>query len=96
MGTDETGKWTAVGMPDEQQMMRATTALGPFVRRWNLPLNPEDLAELAYAVLRHARSDDTPEQIVDAVEHQLDEHEAAARRLTEAMRADRDRRGDRG
>lgn len=74
----------------------ATTALGPFVRRWNLPLNPEDLAELAYAVLRHADSGDDPDRIVAAVERQNDEHEEAARRLAEAMRVALRRRGERG
>jgi hypothetical protein len=40
--------------PTRQEMLRALTALGPFVRRWGLPLNPEDMEELAYAVLRRA------------------------------------------
>jgi hypothetical protein len=72
--------------PTRDELVRAVTALVPFVRRWRLSVNPEDLEELAYAVLRHARSDAGPEEIVAAVEQQIDQHEQQARRLTEAMR----------
>jgi hypothetical protein len=73
--------------PTRQEMLRAVTALGPFVRRWGLPLNPEDMEELAYAVLLHARSDDDLETITAAVHEQINEHEAKAQRLQTAMRA---------
>jgi hypothetical protein len=81
--------------PTEQEMFRAATALGPFVRRWRLPLNPEDIDQLAYAVLRHARTNNDPNEIVVAVEEQIDEHETRARQLLEAMQAhvERTKRG---
>jgi len=81
--------------PTPDELVRAATALIPFVRRWHLSLNPEDLEELAYAALHHARSDARPEQIVAAVEQQIDQHQQQARRLTEALRtavADADQR----
>jgi hypothetical protein len=39
--------------PTPEQMERAATALVPYVNEWDLPLNPEDLYELAGAVLTH-------------------------------------------
>ncbi|GIE85757.1 hypothetical protein [Actinoplanes regularis] len=78
--------------PTEQEMLRAAAALGPFVRRWHLPLNPEDMDEIAYAVLRYARTDNDPDEIVVAVEQQIDQHESRARQLLEAMQAQIDRR----
>jgi hypothetical protein len=84
--------------PTRQEMLRAVTALGPFVRRWGLPLNPEDMEELAYAVLRHARSNDDLDTITAAVDEQITEHHAKAQRLQAAMRAHiegkRDGQGD--
>jgi hypothetical protein len=73
--------------PTRQEMLRALTALGPFVRRWGLPLNPEDMEELAYAVLRHARSNDGPDTITAAVDEQINEHGAKAQQLHQAMQA---------
>jgi hypothetical protein len=78
--------------PSREEMFRAMTALGPFVRRWGLPLNPEDMEELAYAVLRHARSNDDPDTITAAVDEQINEHEAKAQQLHQAMRAHIERR----
>jgi hypothetical protein len=43
--------------PTPEQMDKAATALAPYVQEWNLPLNPEDLFELAGAVLTHFDSD---------------------------------------
>jgi hypothetical protein len=40
--------------PTERQLNRGTSALEPFVRAWNLPLNPEQLDLMAYAVLSEA------------------------------------------
>lgn len=77
--------------PDEHQMQRAAAALHPFVRRWNLPLNPEDMDEITYAILLHARSDADIDDVVEAVEKQIDEHEAAARRMLDAMQVQIDR-----
>jgi hypothetical protein len=42
--------------PTPEQIERGTHALVPFVQEWGLPLNPEDLDEMAYAVLRHAQA----------------------------------------
>jgi hypothetical protein len=41
--------------PTPEQIERGTTALVPFVQQWGLPLNPENLDEMVYAVLKHAR-----------------------------------------
>lgn len=38
-----------------EQIERGAAALVPFVQAWNLPLNPEDLDEIAYAVLTHGQ-----------------------------------------
>jgi hypothetical protein len=85
--------------PTEQEMLRAATALGPFVRRWRLPLNPEDIEELAYAVLQHARTNNDLNEIVAVVEQQIDQHETRAQQLLAAMQAHVERtqrgRGDR-
>ena len=78
--------------PTADELFRAVTALIPFIHRWQLPLNPEDAEEVAYAVLLHARSDTPPDQIALAVEHQIDQHEENARRLADAMRATNDQR----
>jgi hypothetical protein len=43
--------------PTEEQMERAVTALLPYVHEWNLSLNPEDIYELAGAVLQHFDSE---------------------------------------
>jgi hypothetical protein len=39
--------------PTPDQIERAVSALMPYAQEWNLPLNPEDLEELAGAVLTH-------------------------------------------
>ncbi|RSM57982.1 hypothetical protein DMB66_31260 [Actinoplanes sp. ATCC 53533] len=78
--------------PTEDELFRAVSALIPFIRRWQLSLNPEDAEEVAQAVLLHGRSDTPPDQIAIAVEHQIDQHEERARRLAEAMRAVNDQR----
>jgi hypothetical protein len=78
--------------PTADELFRAITALIPFVRRWELPLNPEDAEELAYAVLFHARSNQSAEEIGVAVELQIDQHEKEAQRLNQAMKAAQGRR----
>jgi hypothetical protein len=77
--------------PTRQEMFRAIAALGPFVRRWNLPLNPEDMDEIAYAVLRHAHTDQDVQTIQALVEQQINEHEAKAQQLYAAMQANLER-----
>ena len=49
--------------PTPAQIERASDALVPFVQAWNLSLNPEELAEIAYAVLVHHDSDATWEEM---------------------------------
>jgi hypothetical protein len=63
--------------PSAADIERAIAALGPFVGEWRLCLNPEDLAELAYAVLVHAPgggpSDEADLRRIDqAVREQID------------------------
>lgn len=81
--------------PTRQELRRAVAALAPFIRRWGLPLNPEDVDELAYAVLRHARSDDDLDAITAAGEEQIDEHAARAQELRDAMQAHLERKHSR-
>ncbi|WP_250031269.1 hypothetical protein [Paractinoplanes maris] len=71
--------------PEAGEVHRAVVALTPFVRRWDLPLNPEDMEELAYALLFHARSPLPLDEIPAAVDRQIDQHEERARQLFEAM-----------
>ncbi|WP_249998940.1 hypothetical protein [Actinoplanes sp. M2I2] len=74
--------------PTADEVLRGVTALLPFVRRWDLALNPEDVEELAYAVLLHVRSELSLEEVFAAVEQQIDEHERRMRRLHDAMERD--------
>jgi hypothetical protein len=60
--------------PTPEQVERATGALVPFVQEWDLSLNPEDLAEIAYAVLVHHDSDASWDEIDAAVRAQIAEH----------------------
>lgn len=61
----------------EHQLERAVTALVPFVQEWDLPLNPEELHEMAYAVLQHGvdapASEDDYVEIDRAVREQIAE-----------------------
>jgi hypothetical protein len=82
--------------PSEESMLRAETALVPFVRGFNLPVNPEELELMAYAVLRFANSTDELPAIAQAVEVLIADHLAARERMIAAMWAsirDRDRPG---
>jgi hypothetical protein len=76
--------------PTAAELFRAVSVLIPFIRRWELPLSPEDAEEVAYAVLLHARSDASPDRITIAVEHQIDRHEERARKRADAMRVAND------
>ncbi len=80
-----------MGEPSEDEMVRASAALIPFVRRWDLPLNPENVNELAYAVSLHARSTLPIDEIPAAVERQIDEHEEQHRQMLDAMAEAADR-----
>jgi hypothetical protein len=68
-------------------MIRAETALVPFVRGFNLPVNPEDLELMAYAVLRFANSTEELPAIAQAVEALIADHLAARQRMIDAMEA---------
>lgn len=57
--------------PTPEQGKRASWALIPFVEEWNLPLNPEELDELSYAVLRHFNGTESWEDIHSAVRKQI-------------------------
>jgi hypothetical protein len=72
--------------PTPEQVERATGALVPFVREWNLSLNPEDLAEIAYAVLSHHDSDAGWDEIEAAVRAQLEDHRRRAEDLYKQAR----------
>ncbi len=77
--------------PTPEQVERGAAALFPFVREWSLSLNPEDLAELAYAVLRHHDTTTTWQQLDAEVRAQLDEWRQNRDALERAYR-DRDSR----
>lgn len=62
------------------------TALVPFVQEWNLSLNPEDLGEIAYAVLVHHDSEAGWDEIDAAVRAQLEEYRQQAESMREAIR----------
>jgi hypothetical protein len=78
--------------PTPEQVERATDALVPFVQEWNLSLNPEDLAEIAYAVLLHHDSAASWDEIEAAVRAQIEDHRRQAQSLSDAMRHDLDER----
>ncbi len=71
--------------PTPEQVERAAGALFPFVEAWKLSLNPEDLAEIAYAVLLHHDSDASWDEIDAAVRAQIEQHRLAAEKLYKAM-----------
>jgi hypothetical protein len=71
--------------PTREQLDRAFAALLPFVQEWNLGLNPEDLDQLAYAVLTYHDSDASYEEIDAAVRQQIRELLRAHQRMLEQM-----------
>jgi hypothetical protein len=73
--------------PSEESMLRAVTALVPFVRTYGLPVNPEDLEVMAYAVLRFGNSTAELPDVAQAVEKLIADHLAAHARMMEAMDA---------
>lgn len=40
--------------PTEAEIYRGYSALYPFVKKWKLPLNPENLELMSYAVTKHS------------------------------------------
>jgi len=75
--------------PTPEQVERGTGALIPFVQAGGLQLNPEDLAEIAFAVLKHYDSTESWEAIHGAVKVQIAEHPQHAAELDAAYRARR-------
>jgi hypothetical protein len=77
--------WTTIANATEHANTPSARTLrlrqGSFVQRWGLPLNPEDLDELALAVLMHhdgiavPESPDGWQDISEAVNAQIDEFE---------------------
>lgn len=75
--------------------MRGSAALTPFVDAWKLPLNPEDLDEMAYAVLAHALSIENPDRIIAAVQEQIAEAMRSHERMMQAVRDQTERKQNR-
>jgi hypothetical protein len=73
--------------PSEDSIRRAETALLPFVQAFGLPVNPEDLELMAYAVLRYANSTEELQDVAAAVEELIADHLAARTRMLAAMKA---------
>lgn len=79
----EQDKWPE---PTPAEIERASDALMPFVDRWKLPLNPEDVEVIAYAALRFRGEPGTLEDYEsqeymsteDEVIELIDAHEAGA------------------
>lgn len=65
--------------------MRAVTALTPFVGAFRLPVNPEELDVMAYAVLRFANSREELPVIAQAVDELIADHLAGHAQLRETM-----------
>ena len=72
--------------PTSEQVERGVGALLPFVQEWNLPLNPEDLQELSYAVLVHHDSDASWDEIEVAVRAQIADLRRRHEDMLEAIR----------
>jgi hypothetical protein len=71
--------------PSEDEMRRGATAFMPFHHAFNLPINPEDIDAIVYAVLLHARSDAPLEEVYRAAQELTAEHLARHARLATAM-----------
>jgi hypothetical protein len=77
-----------------EQLEKGIAALAPFVRAWNLPLNPENLGLMAMAVLRYAHTDASFEDIDAGVRDLIaTDHEAHLRMMDAMRRAVDHRRG---
>jgi hypothetical protein len=62
------------------EMLRAQHAFHPFVTRFGLSLNPEDIDVILHVVLHFARTPATAAQIADASETAMPEHLQKGRR----------------
>jgi hypothetical protein len=63
----------------QEQVETAAQALAAFVRAWSLPLNPEDLEEMASAVLEHYDSSENWDVVHERTRAQIAEAEAKGR-----------------
>lgn len=71
--------------PTRDQLLRGMAALYPFVTAYRLSLNPEDLEEMVYAVLKHAAGLGPFEEITEAVDMQIAAATAAHAAMVESM-----------
>ena len=60
--------------PSAKSVQRAVAALMPFQHTYRLPVNPEDLVAMAYAVLRFANSTKSLSENVEAAEGLVADH----------------------
>jgi len=82
--------WRPEYEPDENQVQRGSAALFPFVDKWKLPLNPEQLDLMAYAVIKHVMAVHPVgttdfEAIIADVNEMIDEDMAGHRRMMAAQ-----------
>lgn len=80
--------------PTTEQLIRGASALVPFVTAYNLPLNPENVEEIVYAVLKHAARRSPAEEIAEAVEQQIASEAAAHAAMQESWRRSIDQSND--
>jgi hypothetical protein len=86
-GSDKSGRGAAPAAPLATRIDRGVNALVPFVQAWRLPLNPEDLSELAQAVLAHADSDESFDVVQEAVREQIEDARQMHESLSQARAA---------
>jgi hypothetical protein len=75
--------------PAREQIEREAAALIPFVQEWGLALAPEDVDELAFAVLVHHDSGGSWEDIERAVPEQIAGARQGHADMLEAMRREK-------
>ncbi|GIF05610.1 hypothetical protein [Actinoplanes siamensis] len=70
------------------ELLRGKAAMSSFIRRWGLPLNPQDADLIVWAVLHYARTGENDfSGIAAGVDEHIDDYEADAARMHRAMRA---------
>ena len=57
--------------PSAAQAKRGAAALLPFVERWNLSLNPEDVNEVVYAILTNYDRQGRGKKLFDAIDRDV-------------------------
>jgi hypothetical protein len=71
--------------PSLEEMYRALAALQPFVGAYGLPVNPENLELMVYAMLRYLRSSESVDDVIGAVEGLIEEERQAHAAMGHAM-----------